>query len=137
MALETIGAALAAALAGTTGVSRFHWPPPEQLGPLPAGVLYPEDGEVTMGSSEMWTYGLLAVVYVARANNLPAEMTACIPFIERMAARLRQAITLGGTTHGVSAVGWDIGQRSFAEVPYVTAALRLSVKQKYSVSYTG
>lgn len=135
MSLQTVCAGLAAIAARPeTGLASCHFPPPEALGRLPAGVVYPGTGVMVPNTEDvMWTHQLLLVVYVAtRAGALPNEAGNLAPLVNAVEEAVRRAFMQHELPSGVNdmfARAYSVGVRDFAGTPHHAIDFTVQVKE--------
>jgi hypothetical protein len=107
--LQDAIAGAGAALAGMTGLVRWHAEPPESLSEFPAGMVFSVSGEITAVSDgfDRGLHTLRVAVYLARAV-LPEAVAAAQVWPYRVHNALKADQTLGGT---VLAVVWPLRYR--------------------------
>ena len=115
--------------AGVRGVKSSTAAPTEQLGQLPAVVVFPTEGDFDTGAgtrkgTQSWAVQFFLAPYSDRA--LASSSALLLRWLEVLADRHLAGSSLGGAVAVVRTTGWRAGRLSYAGVDYIGAELRVT-----------
>jgi hypothetical protein len=110
---------------------------PNQMVPLPAVLVFPDDGEYETGNgTRTGSHGITVRFYYNQSGDLPRDTAALRAWHDALSVQLRDAAQLGGIVTSAAITGYKLGSMSYAGSDYsgIEYKVRVIISEAWSAA---